>query len=789
MAKQALRRLLRTPAFTATAILLLALAIAVSGAIGGLLEAVLLKPLPFRDPETLVWVWASRVDRDKAFFSIPDFLDHEAATRSADLVACSQWDTTLSGEGEPERIPGVRMEANGLSLLGVVPAAGRVFEAQDETRRVAVLSHDLWRRRFGADPAAIGRTLVLNGDPYEIVGVLPVSWTFPNVEGQVFVPFDLHGDPRRAQRGNNFIRAFARLRAGGTAASLQREMKTTQERLRAQYAEAAKTAPPHVHRFADELLGSVRRPLWLLAGGVALLIIAVSANLAGLMLARGAARRAEFAVRAALGARAPQLVREVLVETALLAVAGGVSGLVLAHWLLALLVRLGPRDLPRLSHASLDGWVALGAFATIALAAGCAALTPALQASRSDARQALGTIGEIRSGARARRATMLVEIALTCVLLTVAGLLGQSFLRLQGTAPGFRPDGVLTARISLPRSRYANVADVERFTREVTSRIAALPGARGAAVGHVLPLSALNVRADFTVAGRPPLSPNDSPAAQTRWSSPGWIRTLGIPLLAGRDFREDDDAKGRMVAIADRALVRKYLGGIEPVGAHLVMDDREVEIVGVVDEVHHFSLDDEPLPTLYLPVAQLSPEILTFFTSRAFIIARAPGLAPSTFREAIREADASVPAEIRPLDELLSAALAPRRFQAMVMLFFAGAALFLAATGLYGLTAWSVTQRQREIGVRLALGATAAGVVRLVVGEGVRLSLLGLLLGAALSVAVARTLPAVVPGVSAGDARIFALGPLLLVLVATLSSWIAARRAGGVTPMEALRSG
>ena len=789
MTKQTLRRLLGTPAFTTTAILLLALAIAVSAAMGGLLEAVVLKPLPFRDPESLVWVWASRVDRDKAFFSIPDFLDHEAATRAADLVACSQWDTTLSGEGEPERIPGVRMEANGLSLLGVVPAAGRLFEAQDESRKVAVLSQDLWRRRFGADPAAIGKTLVLNGDPYEIVGVLPASWIFPNLEGQVFVPFDLRSDPRRAQRGNNFIRAFARLRPGATAVSLQREMRATQERLREQYAEAAKTAPPHVHRFADELLGSVRRPLWLLAGGVALLVVAVSANLAGLMLARGAARRGEFAVRAALGARAPQLVREVLLETALLAVAGGAAGLVVAHWLLALLIRLGPRDLPRLSHASLDVRVALAAFAAIVLAAACAALTPALQAGRSDARQALGTTGATRTGARARRATMLVEIALTCVLLTVAGLLGQSFLRLQGTAPGFRPEGVLTARISLPRNRYASVADVDRFTREVTSRIAGLPNARGAAVGHVLPLSALNVRADFTVAGRPPLSPTDSPAAQTRWSSSGWIATLGIPLLAGRDFTDADDARGRKVAMADRALVRKYLAGIEPVGAHLLMDDREVEIVGVVDEVRHFALDEEPLPTLYLPLAQLSPDILPFFTSRAFVIARAPGLSPPVLREAIREADASVPADIRPLDEVLAAALAPRRFQALVMAFFAGAALFLAATGLYGLTAWSVTQRQREIGVRLALGATASGVVRLVVGEGVRLSLLGLLLGATSSIAVARALPALVPGVSAGDGRVFTLGPLLLVMVATVSSWIAARRAGGVAPMEALRSG
>src|SRR3954462_5477473 len=234
MTRQALRRLLGTPAFTATAILLLALAIAVSAAIGGLLEAVLLEPLPFRDPQRLVWVWASRVDRDKAFFSIPEFLDHEAATRTADLVACSQWDTTLSGEGEPERIPGMRMEANGLALLGVVLSAGRVFEVDDEARKVTVISHDLWRRRFGADPGALGKTLVLNGDAYQIIGVLPPSWTFPNVEGQVVVPFDLRGDPRRAQRGNNFIRAFARLRPGGTPDLLQQEMKATQERLQRQ---------------------------------------------------------------------------------------------------------------------------------------------------------------------------------------------------------------------------------------------------------------------------------------------------------------------------------------------------------------------------------------------------------------------------------------------------------------------------------------------------------------------------------------------------------------------------
>src|SRR5256885_17986 len=301
MSAQAIRRLRRTPAFAVTAVALFGLSIAAAASIGGLLEAVLLKPLPFRDPDRLVWVWASRVDRDRAFFSVPEFLDHQAATNAADLVPCAQWDTTLSGDGEPERVTGVRMGADGLRILGVAPAAGRVFESQDEGRKVTVVSHDLWRRRFGADPRAIGRTLVLNGDPYEIVGVLPASWTFPNLEAQVWVPFDTRADPRRAQRGNNFIRAFARLRPGATADSLQQEMKATQQRLKAEYVEAAKTAPPHVHVFADELLGAVRRPMWLLAGGVALLVIAVSANLGGLMLARGVARRGEFAVRAALG--------------------------------------------------------------------------------------------------------------------------------------------------------------------------------------------------------------------------------------------------------------------------------------------------------------------------------------------------------------------------------------------------------------------------------------------------------------------------------------------------------
>jgi predicted permease len=355
MLRHALRRLRRTPAFTLTAILLLALPIAAAASIGGLLEAVLLRPLPFRSPERLVWVWASRVDRDKAFFSVPEFLDHVEATRAADLVACAQWDTTLSGEGEPERITGARMAATGMTALGFAPAAGRVFDAGDEQRKVAVISHDLWRRRFGADAGAVGKDLILNGEPYQIVGVLPPDWTLPNFDAQVWVPFDLPGDPRRSQRGNNFIRAFGRLRAGATAESLQAEMKATQQRLKAEYAEAVKTAPPHVHALADELLGAVRKPMWFLAGGVGLLVLAACANLAGLLLARGASRRGEFAVRAAIGAGPLQLAREVLVETALLTAAGAALGLVCAHWLLGLLVRLGPRDLPRASHADIDG--------------------------------------------------------------------------------------------------------------------------------------------------------------------------------------------------------------------------------------------------------------------------------------------------------------------------------------------------------------------------------------------------------------------------------------------------
>src|SRR6266446_317768 len=337
MLKHALRRLRRAPAFTLTAVLLLGLSIAAAASIGGLLQAVLLRPLPFRDPDRLVWVWASRVDRDKAFFSIPELLDHLAATRSADLIACSQWGATLTGDGEPERIPAVRMAANGLTLLGIAPAAGRVFDASDEQRKVAVISHDLWRRRFGADPRALGKTLALNGEPYEIVGVLPVSWTFPNLEAQVWVPFDFRADPRRAQRGNNFIRAFGRLRPGGTSWSLQAEMKATQQRLKEQYAEAVKTAPPHVHAFADELLGAVRRPMWpadvrqleemlgaalaprrfqafvmLLFAGAALVLAAT--GLYGLTAWSVAQRQREIGVRLALGATAAGVTRMVVGE-------------------------------------------------------------------------------------------------------------------------------------------------------------------------------------------------------------------------------------------------------------------------------------------------------------------------------------------------------------------------------------------------------------------------------------------------------------------------------------------
>jgi len=291
------------------------------------------------------------------------------------------------------------------------------------------------------------------------------------------------------------------------------------------------------------------------------------------------------------------------------------------------------------------------------------------------------------------------------------------------------------------------------------------------------------------VVGRPPLSPTDSPAAQTRWCSPGWISTLGIPLLSGRDFMDQDDANGSKVAMVDRALVRRYLPGIDPIGARLRLDDREVEIVGLVDEVRHFALDEEPLPTLYLPIAQLLPDIVPFFLSRSFIVVNAPGLSPSAVREAIHEVDSSVPADVHALDEVLAAVLAPRRFQAIVMICFAGAALLLAATGLHGLVAWSVAQRQREIGVRLALGATTHAVVKMVVREGMQLAFVGLLLGLTISVAAARMLPAIVPGVVAADARVFVAAPCILVAVSIVSSWIAARRAGAVAPMQALRTG
>jgi putative ABC transport system permease protein len=378
-------------------------------------------------------------------------------------------------------------------------------------------------------------------------------------------------------------------------------------------------------------------------------------------------------------------------------------------------------------------------------------------------------------------------------LLTVAGLLGQSFLRLQGTDPGFRPEGVLVARLALPRDRYATRDSVQQFAQKILPRVSALPGARSAALGQVLPLSAMNVRADFSVVGHPPATPAEKPAAQNRWVSPGWLQTLGIPLLQGRDFSERDDGRAPGVAIADAALVRRHLGGLQPVGTRLLLEDgpepREVEIVGVAGEVKHFALDEEPTPTLYTPAAQLTADALPFFTGRVQVVVRAAGLAPSALREAVRELDASVPADVRALDEVLVAALAPRKFQALLLLLFSGAALALAATGLYGLMAWSVAQRTREIGVRLALGATPRRVVGMVVGEGVRLAFIGLGAGLLLSAAAARLLPALLPGVVGSDVVGFLAPPLVLVAVAGAASWLAARRAASVDPAESLRAG
>jgi putative ABC transport system permease protein len=799
------RGLIKRPGFTALVVLVLGFAIAANSSIFSIVNAVLLKQLPFKDPDRLVWVWATRKNVSRAFFSIPNFIDtRDQNSTLGEVAPFAIWGATLTGQGEAERLQGVRIAANAFRMMGVEAAAGRTLDAEDDNAtnaRVAVLSYGLSQRRFGGASQAIGQTLALNGDLYTVVGVLPPRFVIPNAEVEVAVPLRMDTDPRRTERGSNFLRLLGRLKPGVTVQQAQTDLGAISNRLRDQYpGDNGNLTPPRVLAVQDELVGGYREGLWVLLAAVGAVLLIACSNLASFQLARAAVRHREVAIRAALGATRWRLMRQLLTESMMLALGGGCLGLLLAVWAKDMLLALSPADFPRAAAVSLDGRVLLFSI-FITLFAGLAlGLAPAVWATRSNLNADLKEGGK-GSGAglkdRLRGIFIVAEVALSLTLLVGAGLLIKSFARLHGVDPGFNTEHLLTVRLSLPSSRYGSAESVKLFYDKFAPRLAALPGVESVGAVNALPLSGLNARTDFTIAGRAAPDPHDTPAAQHRWVSPGYFQAMQIPVVRGRELTDLDNEHSAGAILVDQALERRFFHEQEPIGAHILINmgdgnpAREYEVVGVVENVKHTGLNDDPTPTLYGPIPQAPKSAVPFLANNFSLVVRnsvdSQALAESVRRE-LRGVDAEVAtSNVRPMDDVLSASVAARKFNMELLAAFAGTALLLAAAGLYAVLAYLVSQRTREIGIRLALGARPRNVLYLIVRHGMKLTLVGVGIGIAAALAATRLMSGLLFAVTPTDAATFVLASSVLIIVALVACYVPARRATKVDPLVALR--
>jgi predicted permease len=804
--RYALRMLLKSPGFSSIAILTLALAIGANSSIFSAVNALLLRQLHYQNPDRLVWVQATRQGVSRAFFSVLNFSDTRNQSQTLEhWIAFTTWGVNLRGGAETERVQGIRISAEAFQNLGLNAVAGRTLVPNDESpdgAPVVMLSYGLWQRRFGGDRAVIGSTQVLNGDPYTVVGVLPRDFVIPNAETDVVAPLRLAAEPRRTNRGTNFLRLMARLKPGVTAAQAEFELGAITGRLREQFPkDNGNLTTPRVVPLQDEVVGGYRQSLLVLLGAVAVVLLIACSNLANLQIARAAARQKEMAIRTALGATGWHLLRQLLAEGMVLAFAGGALGLMLATWGKDLLVALSPGDFPLAETIAIDGRV-LAFCAGVSLFAGLVlSLAPALRAAKSDLSLDLKSGGRTDAGDSIRNRThnllIVAEIALSLVLLVCASLLITSFERLQSVNPGFGLKHTLAVRLSLPPAKYSTGDAVRIFYDRLAARLRALPGVESLGAASTLPMSALNARTEFLISGRPPVKPSDVPGAQHRWVSPGYFHAMNIPLLRGREFTDADKQQSAGVMVIDRTLAQRFFPDRDPIGAHILItlgDDSpspEYEIVGVVGSVKHVALTEDPTPTFYGPISQTPKGVVGFLATNFSLVART-GFDPEAMAGAVhRELRAIDPdvavSSVKPMRDFLTASIAPRKFNLVLLLALAATALLLAAGGLYGVIAYLVTQRTREIGLRLALGAQRSDIRSLILGHGFRLVVIGVIVGLAGAIAATRLLSSLLYATSATDPLAFVAVAALLIVVALIASYLPARRAMKIDPMEALR--
>ena len=796
------RGLLRQPAFSIVAILTLALGIGANTAIYSVIQALVLTPPSINQPERVVALWETPVDkRVEGTFSYLDLQDWRTRNQSFEEIAAYKSNgLVITENGESERLPGMRVTANLLTLLKVAPVRGRNFLPEEElptTQRVAIISYDYWQSRFGGNENVLGQKLTLNGQPHNIVGVLPQGFVFPLVDDALVWTTVAGEEGNLKERGAHVLLALGRLKANVSLEGAEADIKKIAANLAQEYPRSNNNLTGYLVSVHEQLVGKdMQQALWLLLGAVGFILLIACTNTANLLLVRASTRQKEIAIRAALGASRWRIARGLFVESLILSLLAGATGLFLSVWGLGAIKYFAADQLPRINEVSIDRGVLFFTLALSVVTGIVFSLVPVLKASHPDVNEVLKSSSKAATSGKSlrlwRNTLAISEVALSLILLVGAGLMIKSFAQLTKVPPGFDPNNVLTGRVTMTGQAYQNSQQRLLYVDQTLARLRAIPGVESASFVAPMPFSGGNVGSDFRIDGRPDPEPGNEPTAYNRSVTPEYFTSMKIPLLKGRHFNQGDKRGSLGAAIINESLARKYFQNEDPVGRVISNiganqnegDPEKYQIVGVVGDVHHSSLTRAAAPEIYLPYEQNS-----WNWGNLLVRTNVPPASLSdAFRSEIKSVDRSVVlTNVRPLTEAISETVTEARFYTFLFGFFGGVGLLLTMTGVYSLISYTVSQRTQEIGIRMALGATRQHVVRMILGQGIVLAIVGSIFGLALSFWLTKLIVKLLFEVPPTDLFTFGIATLVLLVAALLASYLPARRATKVDPIEALR--